>query len=122
MQPYEAVAPLTTGPTLFKFTVRRGRDPEIPLEFAASLEAGEDPPIDAIEVADDVTWQQLDDNKIGGTPCFMQGEEYSSYDRTWHLLLQLTDRVPFADPEPPASCGQALDPLLLMIHVVIYEG
>jgi hypothetical protein len=99
-----------TGPSLYRIETGQGQGREIPCEYSASLEPGEDPSMgeveaeegrwedledSAVDQAADALREKLDGNKIGGTPWFIQGTEYPSDDRVWLPLLQITPDVPF---------------------------
>lgn len=95
---------LVQGPTLYRMVEKEGHNrlqPE-PCEFAVTVVEEED-----IEfVSEDERWKMskeeakpatgtLDENKIGGTPVFMQGDEFPFPGRC-RLLLQLDScSVPF---------------------------
>ena len=70
-----------TGPTLYRMVEKAGHDrlQKEPCEFSVTLLDGckEDDPDEGVEEC-----------KIGGTPVFMQGEEYPDGEG-WQLLLQL---------------------------------
>jgi uncharacterized protein YwqG len=97
--------PLTVGPTLYRMVSCRGRDrlvPE-PCEFAVRLTLAEDPDF----VGESERWEWDDEkqlnycdviggNKIGGTPGFLQNDEFPGEDFR-RLLLQLDSTlVPFS--------------------------
>jgi uncharacterized protein YwqG len=99
LQPGEFAGPamaMAQGPTLYRMVESPGSDrlvPE-PCEFAATLAYGEDPELQTAESEED---EELDgyENKVGGTPTFLQGEEYPQ-GGPWRLLLQLdSGSVPF---------------------------
>lgn len=93
--------PLTSGPLLYKmaddFLAKHTE-----CEFTVTLTPGEDPDeLDEDEQAQasDESWQEFtaywDENKIGGTPAFLQGPEYPRGEG-WRLLLQLSSTdLPF---------------------------
>jgi hypothetical protein len=98
--PYDGrveTVPSATGPTLYRFEEEPGggQMKVVPCEYAVELAPGEDgePASDEEQVEwDDAThdayFDSLVGNKIGGTPLFIQGEEYPA-DGPWKLLLQL---------------------------------
>lgn len=107
LQPGEApveTSKLTTGPALYRIVKKLLRSHLVPetCEYAVRLGYGEDPR----QVDEDVlaTWsqneareheEQLEGNKLGGTPLFVQGPELPDAGE-WRLLLQLdSTRVPF---------------------------
>jgi hypothetical protein len=107
IQPGEPIAPVQSivdGPSLYRMVPRPGRDRLIaePCEFAVRLVMSEDPDF----LAERDRWkldeesrrryhEAVDGNKVGGTPGFMQGDEFPSDDYR-KLLLQLdATRVPF---------------------------
>jgi uncharacterized protein YwqG len=95
---------LATGPTLYRMAKKLLHEHLVPeaCEYAVRLSYGEDPP----QVDEDVlaTWsedeeqeyeRQLEGNKLGGTPLFLQGPEFPG-PGDWRLLLQLdSTKVPF---------------------------
>jgi len=108
VQPGEVTVPtqsLAQGPTLYRMVHPVGADrlvPE-PCEFGVRLTLAEDPPF----VAEQNRWERgdeenrryydaVDGNKVGGTPGFIQGDEFPGEQFT-KLLLQLdSNAVPFA--------------------------
>ncbi|EFH88103.1 DUF1963 domain-containing protein [Ktedonobacter racemifer] len=84
--------PLLTGPSLYK----RGRagTVRLPCECAVQLSAGSDPDEmydPTVEGPNDAFWEEVGiENKIGGTPVFLQMPEYPAGGH-WRLLLQLED-------------------------------
>jgi uncharacterized protein YwqG len=101
--PVEA-SKLPTGPTLYRMVNKPLQERLVPeaCEYAVRLSYGEDPP----QVGEDVlgTWnesemreheRQLEGNKLGGTPLFLQAPEFPGPGE-WRLLLQLdSTKVPF---------------------------
>ena len=88
------------GPTLYRMVEKEGFDllQQVPCEFSINPIPGID-----TEVSDD----GLDENKVGGLPVFMQGEEYPS-GGPWRLLLQLDScNVPFYVNFGDAGVGYA---------------
>ncbi len=88
--------PAATGPTLERWVenaTKKMRRP-MPCELTVSLQPGEDP--ETFEEADEEMMKgRWDENKIGGTPAFLQYEEYPQ-GGPWKLLLQLDSvNVPF---------------------------
>jgi hypothetical protein len=85
-----------TGPTLSNLD-RTG-----PCEYAVELEFGEDPDfvseseqLEWYEEEIDTYWEALGGNKIGGTPGFIQGDEFPE-GGPWRLLAQIDSAgVPF---------------------------
>ena len=103
--------PEPTGPSVRK----RVGNGLVPCEFAVRLERGEDPAF----VGDDELWTNLDEverearhialegNKVGGTPGFIQGEQYPG-DGSWGFLMQLDMmEVPFHVNFGDAGVGYA---------------
>jgi uncharacterized protein YwqG len=102
LQPGNAPVPATNvaeGPTLYRMVEKPGHDrlqPE-PCEFAVRV----------IEEDDTSETASLEENKIGGSPVFMQGDEYP-FDGTCRLLLQLDScGVPFYVNFGDAGVGYA---------------
>lgn len=98
------VEPLSEGPTLYRVVkkmLKKRLVPE-PCEFAVHGTISEDP--DFVPEAERAAWPEekweeysniLDGNKIGGTPIFIQGDEFPG-PGSWTLLLELdSTRVPF---------------------------
>ena len=88
--------PVATGPTLQRWVeddAQKMRRP-IPCELSVTLQPGEDP--ESFEDAnEEMAGGRWDENKIGGTPAFLQYEEYPQ-GGPWKLLLQLDSAsVPF---------------------------
>jgi hypothetical protein len=95
---------LAEGPTLYRMVSRPGHYrlvPE-PCEFAVRLARSEDPDF----VPDEHRWQvdeetnrkyceAVDGNKIGGTPGFLQGDEFPGDEFRTLLLQMVSTRVPF---------------------------
>lgn len=97
-------ANLDTGPTLYRMQEHPGIGqvtPE-PVEFLAALTQAQEPEFVAeqersgwSQQAHECYTQALAGNKVGGTPCFLQGDEFPR-GKNWQLLLQLdSTRVPF---------------------------
>lgn len=103
VQPGSTDAPVSdeaTGPTLYRMVEKEGHDRLQPerCEFAVNLVEGSD---------EEVTDEGLEENKIGGVPVFMQGEEYPS-GGPWRLLVQLDScSVPFYVNFGDAGVGYA---------------
>lgn len=110
------VQPISTGPTLVKLVQRLGNKllEAEPCEFAVRLEVDEDP--EFVPDVERVGWDNeasdqylldLEGNKIGGTPGFLQGDEFPE-GGPWRLLLQIdsTD-VPFDINFGDAGIGYA---------------
>lgn len=107
---------LAQGPTLYRMVEQAGLDrlqPK-PCEFAVTVIEEED----IVFVSEDERWKmseeeakpvtgKLDENKIGGTPVFMQGDEFPFPGRC-RLLLQLDScSVPFSINFGDAGVGYA---------------
>ena len=89
------------GPTLYRMAQRPGADRLVaePCEFAVSLASG--------EAADGPSDEDGYANQVGGTPSFLQGEEYPA-GGPWRLLLQLdSSSVPFHVNFGDAGVGYA---------------
>jgi hypothetical protein len=93
------------GPTLYRMIQEPGaaRLTPQPCEFAVALAEGEDPDFVAEETRFDTFseaqtrdyFAALEGNKLGGTPMFIQSDEFPT-DGPWRLLLQLdAPSVPF---------------------------
>ncbi|MGV3605937.1 MAG: DUF1963 domain-containing protein [Planctomycetaceae bacterium] len=107
---------LSTGPSLYRMIEKPGHDrlqPE-PCEFLVRLTVDEDVPFvpegelwkKSAEEVQEVTGR-LDENKIGGTPVFMQGDEFP-FKGNCRLLLQLDScSVPFYINFGDAGVGYA---------------
>ncbi len=90
--------PLLTGPTIQKWVdapSEQGR--YVDCEYAVELVPGEDPDIieDIVVRAQEPGYDEslpdpLDEDKIGGTPAFLQGPEYPE-GGPWKLVLQLNE-------------------------------
>lgn len=105
-EPIVEVRPLASGPTMQKYvkSLWRKRPKPIDVEFPVHLAFELDP--DFIAEADtsdlpkeerEAYWSALEGNKIGGTPGFMQGDEFPTEEDDWCLLLQLDScSVPFS--------------------------
>lgn len=95
-----------TGPTLYVMKEMAGHDllQPVPCEFAVTSIAGADP---EKEIQDGDDGAALSEIKIGGTPAFLQGEEYPAGGE-WRLLLQLDSAsVPFYVNFGDAGVGYA---------------
>jgi len=98
------VEPLAEGPTLYQMVKKMFKKRLVPdpCEFGILATVSEDPAfVTESERAEwsEEKWEEyanaLDGNKIGGTPIFMQGDEFPG-PGSWKLLLQLdSTRVPF---------------------------
>lgn len=119
LQPGSSGAPTTNtaeGPTLFKMVKVEGKDLLQPqtCEFEARLNEADD--IDFVSEEDrfkmpekevEAATGKLDENKIGGSPAFMQGDEFP-FEGTCQLLLQLDScSVPFSINFGDAGVGYA---------------
>lgn len=78
---------LAAGPSLY--VMREKEDDQllhpVPCEFSVALKVGDDPDRG---FENDTNGDDLEEAKIGGTPVFLQGEEYPK-GGGWRLLLQL---------------------------------
>jgi hypothetical protein len=105
--------PDAVGPTLYRLGYG-GRRVAVPCEYAVKLSPGEDAEYvdedDRIEWSDedyDAYCDALDGNKIGGTPVFIQSDEFPK-GGPWRLLLQLDSmEVPFYVNFGDAGVGYA---------------
>ncbi len=99
-----SVEPLAEGPTLYRMVKKMFKKrlvPE-PCEFVVHGPVSDDPtfaPESERSEWSEEKWEEyaniLDGNKIGGTPIFMQGDEFPD-SGSWKLLLQLdSTQVPF---------------------------
>lgn len=110
------VKPLAEGPTLHQMVKKMFKKRLVPqpCEFAVKTTCSEDP--ESVPEDERAEWSQgkweeyasiLDGNKIGGTPIFMQGDEFPG-PGSWRLLLQLdSTRVPFSINFGDAGIGYA---------------
>lgn len=101
------------GPTLYQM-VNQGGPPLVPVsvEYAVELKLREDPSF--AEERDRLDWSEdkekeyagkLEGNKIGGTPFFLQSDEFPE-DGPWDLLLQLdSTNVPFGSTSEIPESG-----------------
>lgn len=99
------VASLLTGPSLYTMREVAGANRLVPFEqaYGTKLSIGEDPEYQPSSVRHDWSDEQFDayaseleGNKIGGTPIFLQNDEFPS-EESWNLLLQLDlTQVPFS--------------------------
>jgi hypothetical protein len=82
-----ATSPHATGPSIYSMEEKDGYDllQPVPCEFAVTLTPGADPE-PGFEQDDD--GKGFEEAKVGGTPIFLQGEEYPA-GGPWRLLLQL---------------------------------
>ncbi len=101
-----ATEPLATGPSLYQMKEIEGEEllQPVPCEFSVELEPGDDPERGFEDDSDGVADGE---SKIGGTPIFLQGEEYPE-GGVWRLLLQLDSAsVPFYVNFGDAGVGYA---------------
>lgn len=101
-----ATKPVATGPSLYQMREKEGSEflHPVPCEFSVELKMGADPDRG---FEDDVDGSAFEEVKIGGTPVFLQGEEYPG-NGEWHLLLQLDSvTVPFYVNFGDAGVGYA---------------
>jgi hypothetical protein len=101
-----ATRPLGTGPSLYEMKEGEGEGllQPAPCEFSVELELGDDP---ERGFEDDPDGEAYEGVKIGGTPIFLQGEEYPEGEG-WRLLLQLDSAsVPFYVNFGDAGVGYA---------------
>lgn len=102
--PSMPVEQLNKGPTVYRMVEKalRKRPVPEPCEFGIRVSLSEDPAF--VPEVERATWSQekqeqyavaLGGNKIGGTPIFLQGDEFPG-PGDWKLLLQLdSTQVPF---------------------------
>jgi uncharacterized protein YwqG len=100
------VAALNEGPTLQNYESVAGSDSLQPRNviFTVALTPDDDPAfVPQDQTADQTEGQRqeyadrLEGNKIGGTPGFLQGDEFPDSEHSWRLLLQLDScGVPFS--------------------------
>jgi uncharacterized protein YwqG len=109
LQPGKCAGPtlnLAEGPTLYQMVEKPDLDrlvPE-PCEFAVTLGYGEEP---GAETAGEQDEEHRYENKIGGKPTFLQGEEYPQ-GGPWRPMLQLdSSSVPFYVNFGDAGVGYA---------------
>jgi uncharacterized protein YwqG len=100
-----ATSSLAEGPTLYEMVETPGKDLLIPkeCEYAVELALVEDPLFQPEQ--DRRSWSNeefeeyasaLEGNKVGGTPIFLQGDEFPGQGE-WRLLLQLdSTQIPFS--------------------------
>ncbi|HEX4207926.1 MAG TPA: DUF1963 domain-containing protein [Ktedonobacteraceae bacterium] len=105
--------PLLTGPALYKMVDDPSKNERAPLncEFAVEVSHGEDPELmveDEQASDSDDDWEEFPiENKIGGTPAFLQGPEFPG-EGNWQLLLQIdSTSVPFYVNFGDAGVGYA---------------
>ncbi|HWE18670.1 MAG TPA: YwqG family protein [Hyphomicrobiaceae bacterium] len=95
------VAALASGPSLYEMVAVPGEEllQPSPREFAVELTRSEEPAAGSMK--------ELNGNKIGGLPCFLQGDETPDGGE-WRLLLQLDSvGVPFSINFGDAGVGYA---------------
>lgn len=98
-------ANLPTGPTLYTMKEVAGTNRLVPFEktYGTRLSTGEDPKFQPASARQgwsdeqfDVYASELEGNKVGGTPIFLQNDEFPG-EKPWQLLLQLdSTQVPFS--------------------------
>ena len=103
---------LSDGPTLYRMVPRPGQNRLQPesCEFAVELNVGDDIPF----LPEEERWKQpdadvaqLNENKVGGTPVFLQGDDFP-FGGSSRLLLQLDScSVPFSINFGDAGVGYA---------------
>jgi len=101
-----ATNPLATGQSLYQMKEQEGAEllQPVPCEFFVELKLGDDP---ERGFEDDMDGEAYDEVKVGGTPMFLQGEEYPE-GGDWRLLLQLDSAsVPFYVNFGDAGVGYA---------------
>jgi uncharacterized protein YwqG len=97
---------LVTGPSLYQMEEREGSEllHSILCEFSVELRLGDDPERGFEDDTDGAAYEEV---KIGGTPIFLQGEEYPE-GGGWRLLLQMDSAsVPFHVNFGDAGVGYA---------------
>lgn len=110
----EPTIALQVGPTLQTWTTGSGERTPVEIEYSVGLVPGEDPDVlneDEARTRGDAGWDEFashwSDVKLGGTPAFVQGEEWPS-EGPWSLLLQLdSGSVPFELNFGDAGVGYA---------------
>jgi uncharacterized protein YwqG len=108
------VLPIDMGPSLSRLVKKKGTGIIKPCEYSAKLNLGKDPYYITEyerEDWDEITFKKyaktLFGNKLGGTPIFLQGEEFPK-GGPWNLLLQLdSTKVPFLINFGDAGIGYA---------------
>jgi len=101
-----ATKPLSSGLSLYEMKEQEGEKllQPVPCEFSVELKLGDDP---EQGFEDDLDGEAYNEVKIGGTPIFLQGEEYPE-GGNWRLLLQLDSvSVPFYVNFGDAGVGYA---------------
>ncbi len=105
---------LVEGPTLQTWIAGDRKRHPVEIEYRVELMPGDDPDVldeDEARAHGDAVWDEFtshwSDTKLGGTPAFLQGEEYLA-EGTWRLLLQLDSAsVPFELNFGDAGVGYA---------------
>lgn len=105
-KPEVKVQNITSGPSLQNYVEVAGNDrlQPIEVELAVNFEVTEDPEFieetqrfEMTEADTEKYSDTLSGNKIGGTPGFLQGDEFPNNEDDWQLLLQLDScGVPFS--------------------------
>ena len=88
---------LTGGPTLYRMVQKQGHEllQQEACEFSVSLVEGDDPPFVPEGERQEESAAEVGENKVGGTPAFVQGDEFP-FEGTNRLLIQLDScSVPF---------------------------
>ncbi|MDO8177030.1 MAG: DUF1963 domain-containing protein [Undibacterium sp.] len=97
-KPQANVQNITIGPSLQNYVEIEGRDrlQPIDVELAVNLAVAEDPEFieetqrfEMTEADSKKYSDTLSGNKIGGTPGFLQGDEFPDNETDWQLLMQL---------------------------------
>jgi len=92
------IQPLESGLTLQNYVEVQGSDrlQPVDVEYGVNLVKSEDPNFiskgdlfDRPEEYQEKYGSSIEGNKIGGTPGFLQGDEFPNEDQNWKLLLQL---------------------------------
>lgn len=105
-KPQVTVRNIENGPTLQDYVEVEGNghlqsvDVELSVDLTPSKEPVFIPEIMRLDLSEEECeeyWNKIEGNKIGGTPCFLQGDEFPGGDTSWLLLMQLDScDVPFS--------------------------